>query len=47
MLEHERQHLSRAMAGRAFLKPEEADGLLHDITDIDYLLSYHEKRVQT
>jgi hypothetical protein len=46
MLEHEREHLSRAMTGVAFMQPEEADGLLHDITDIDYLLQYHPKRVQ-
>lgn len=46
MLEHERAYLSRCMTGSAFLQPGQAEGLLHDITDIDYLLQEHEKRIQ-
>jgi hypothetical protein len=47
MLEHEREHLSRSMLGKAFMAPGEPEAVLHDITDIDYVLQQHPKRVAT
>lgn len=47
MLEHEREYLSKAMTASAFMGREEAEGILHDITDIDYLLQQFKPRVET
>ena len=47
MLEHEREHLSKAMTGAAFMMEWERDLIVHDITDIDYLLTQCEARVKT
>jgi hypothetical protein len=46
VLEHERAHISRAMAGRAFKSQEEIDGLMHDLADLDWLLSQLPVRVK-
>jgi hypothetical protein len=46
MLEHEREHLSKVMAGRAFMREDEVAGVMHDLTDIDYVLSYHPPRIE-
>ena len=46
LLQHEREHISRAMAGRAFKRQEEIDGLMHDLTDLDYLLSQYPAEVE-
>jgi len=48
MLEHEREHLSQAMSfRRAFMTPADVDNIMHDLKDIDYVLTFHEKRVET
>jgi hypothetical protein len=47
MLEHEREHLSTAMSGAAFIQSWERDLIVHDITDIDYLLAQLPVRVET
>jgi hypothetical protein len=40
MLQHEREFLSKTMANqRAFLKNDEEDAIMHDLTDIDYFLA--------
>ena len=46
VLEHEREHISRCMAGRAFKSQEEIDGLLHDLADIDAILTSLPPRVR-
>jgi hypothetical protein len=46
MLEHEREHLSYVMTGSALIQPWERELILHDIADIDYLLSQFEPRVK-
>lgn len=39
-LEHERQYLSTVLAEQGWcLKPGEANEILHEITDLDWLLS--------
>lgn len=38
-LEHEREYLSKVMAGSAFIQPSEKFAVLHDITDIDFCLA--------
>lgn len=46
MLEHEREHLSRALATRSgFMDEGTRAGILHDIKDVDYLLSGLETRI--
>lgn len=45
MLEHEREHLSRVMRGKAFLPAAEQEAVMHELTDIDWCLSHLEKRV--
>ncbi len=47
VLEHEREHISRALTGQAFKKREETEGLMHDLLDIDACLSVLPVRVQT
>jgi len=47
MLEHEREHLSRAMTGSSFMQQWERELIVHDLTDIDYLLTQFEPRVNT
>lgn len=40
LLEHERQHISRALATAAgFMSEAEYADLVHDVTDIDWVLS--------
>lgn len=46
MLEHEREHLSKAMSGAAFIQAWERDLIVHDLTDIDYLLQQFPVRVE-
>jgi hypothetical protein len=47
MLEHEREYLSRYMAHLSpFLKDAASTDLMHDITDIDYLLQQMAPRVE-
>lgn len=46
MLEHEREHLSKAMTGSAFIQPWERDLIIHDLTDIDYLLQQLPVRIE-
>jgi hypothetical protein len=47
MLEHERQYLSAVCANKAgLLLPSVVEGILHDITDIDYLLRQMAPRVE-
>jgi hypothetical protein len=46
VLEHERAHISRCMAGRAFLKQAQVDDFLHDLSDLDYLLAQLPVRVE-
>jgi hypothetical protein len=38
-LEHEREWISKCLASRGFLTDEQYDGLVHDVTDIDWILS--------
>ena len=38
-LEHEREHLSRAMSGAAFISYEEQCLIVHDVSDIDWVLA--------
>jgi hypothetical protein len=41
MLMHEREYLSKTMATqKAFLKQEEVDAIMHDLTDIDQILAH-------
>src|SRR5580698_4725342 len=41
MLTHERQYLSKIMATqRGFMKPDEVDAIMHDLTDIDQILAH-------
>lgn len=47
VLEHEREHLSKCMTGAAFMRPAESEAILHEISDIDYLLAQLPKRVKT
>ena len=47
MLEHEREHLSKAMTAGAFMMEWERELIVHDLTDIDYLLTQFEPRVKT
>ncbi len=46
VLEKERAHISRCMAGKAFLKQEQVDGFLHDLSDIDAVLAQLPVRVE-
>ena len=46
MLEHEREHLSKAMTAGAFMMEWERELIVHDITDIDYLLQQFPARVE-
>jgi hypothetical protein len=46
VLEHERAHISRCMAGKMFKTKAEVDGLMHDLTDLDYLISQLPVRVE-
>ena len=46
MLEHEREHLSSVMTGSAFMQDWERDLIVHDLTDIDYLLTQFEPRLK-
>ena len=47
MLEHEREYLSAYMASVApFLKNPDTTDLMHDIQDIDYLLTQFEPRLK-
>jgi hypothetical protein len=39
MLEHEREWISSCLASRGFLTDEQYAGLVHDVTDIDWILS--------
>jgi hypothetical protein len=39
LLEHERAFISKTLAARGFLSDEQYAGLVHDVTDIDWLLS--------
>jgi hypothetical protein len=44
-LEHEREYLSRVMTARSFMRPGQADAILHDIEDIDRALADQPKRI--
>ena len=46
VLEHERSHISRAMTGKMFKTQAEIDGLMHDLADLDHLLSQLPVRVE-
>ena len=46
-LEHERAYLSDTMAlGAGFMKQEEREGILHDLADIDWVLSFIDEPVR-
>jgi hypothetical protein len=48
MLEHEREYLSSVMANEgAFMGREAQAGILHDLTDIDWLLAELHPRIKT
>jgi hypothetical protein len=48
MLEHEREYLSSVMANEgAFMSKDMQAGILHDLIDIDYLLSKLHPRIET
>jgi hypothetical protein len=47
MLEHEREYLSWYMASLSpFLKNPDTTDLMHDLTDLDYLLAQFEPRLK-
>jgi hypothetical protein len=45
-LEHEYTYISRQMAGSAFMSQELRDGLIHDLTDLSYLLAQLPPRIE-
>jgi hypothetical protein len=46
MLEHEREHLSQVMTSSSFMMQWERDLIVHELTDIDYLLQQFEPRLK-